>query len=236
MSKTTIVKDGVAIKENTKSVLHNVFIIDASGSMHTTSMVDGVRRSKYDVAADGINSEINELKKTDQGDVNISVFEFDSTEHGSERITEHYFNTPLKDVSEIKFRGASGNTPLYQTIGYVIEKMLRTASNKDTVLIKIFTDGAHNCFWGKYTEQECKSLIKDVETNREFIVTFVGKQEDVNHAVAHLGMSVGNTMVYDGSSRGMDMAFMASTASTNKLLNTKRKGISIDKSKFYSNT
>lgn len=164
--KEIIVKK--VIKRKKKGILHNVFIIDASQSMNFSSIVDGVRLSRYTIANQGINDEIAKLKKDDKGDVNVSVFEFSNIRIGMETITEHCFNTKLKDVGEISFRGANGNTPLYQTIEYVINKFLRFASKEDTVLIKIFTDGQHNCRWG-ITPKECKSFIKDAEDNLSLI-------------------------------------------------------------------
>lgn len=236
--KTKIIENGkevVAKPIKKTGVLHNIFIMDASGSMNQASYVDGVRISKYDVAMKGINDEINALKKKDEGDVNISVFEFDSMKHGQERITEHYFNTKLAKVDDIKFKGAEGNTPLYQTIAYVINKMLVTATNDDTVLIKIFTDGAHNCSWG-ITEAECRDLIKSVEDKREFVITFIGTQQDTRHMINNLGLNTGNTISYDGTSMGFAGASVTAYAATSSMLSGRRGGMSLkSKSKnFFS--
>ncbi len=241
--KTKTIKDGKVIKEdkpfqrkNSEGVLHNIFVMDASNSMNDTSIVDGVRVSKYTVANRGITEEIKQLKEIDtgaqEGDVHLSVIEFDSKDRGTERITEHYLNTPLKEVEKLKFRGAVGNTPLYQTIAYVINKFLRIASNKDTVLIKIFTDGEHNCFWG-ISEKECKDLIKDVQDNRNFIITFVGTKRDTEFAIEHLGMERGNTYSYNNTAGGAGETMDFMSMNTISLLSDKREGKSLKSKTFF---
>lgn len=239
MNEITI-KDGKVVarrEKNENGVLHNIFIIDASGSMNQRSNVDGRLVSKYDTALAGVNAEIATLKKDDQGDVRLTVIEFDSADRNTERITEHYVGTPLKDVGTVNFRGASGNTPLYQTIGYVIEKFLRIASNKDTVLIKIFTDGAHNCYWGKYDERECKALIKDAKENRDFIISFIGTEFDTETVIQSLGVERGSTFTYDGTAKGMgETMFMVSSATVDTL-SDRRSGKDLkSKVSYFNNT
>lgn len=201
---TITLKDGVEIEKNVKKkVLHNIILLDASGSMaHRGGLRTGP--SKYEAAIDAINLEIQELKKSNDADIRFTVYEFDSQKAGTERITEHCFATPIAKLGKIVGRGPGMNTPLYQSIAYVIEKFLRTAGNDEQVLIKIFTDAAHNCTWGKYgTEKACRDLIKDVEEKRNFTTTFVGTERDTQFMVDNLGIDASNTLSYDGTADGL---------------------------------
>jgi hypothetical protein len=250
---TFTVKDGVEQNstKTEKRTMHNVILLDASGSMasrgyglpfYTTNSTTfsyprSRPQSKYEAAIQGINQEIQTLRNNKDANVLVSVYEFDSVKPNTERITEHCFCTPVDEVEDtIKGRGPTGNTPLYQSLAYVIEKFLRSASNEDQVVISIFTDGAHNCPWGKYgSEAECKKLIKDVERNRNFTITFVGTQEDAEFVTANLGINLSNTMSYDGTADGLNKALKSRGASL--LSYTKSVGAgTATTSNFYSNT
>lgn len=201
---------GVHTTPMKRKTLHMVYLVDASGSMNLT---DNTGKSKYQVAFEGINSEISEQRSVeDNVDVLMSIYEFDSNKSYMERITEHCLGKNVKELeSNVRGRGASGNTPLYQSIAYVIEVFLRKASNNDQVVIKVFTDGAHNCYWGKYgNEKVCRSLIQDVQNNRNFTITFVGTTEDTESAIRTLGIYANNTATYDGTAKGLGETFSLS--------------------------
>jgi hypothetical protein len=229
---TIILQNGkeVEIASKTKKTVHNVFLIDASGSMNSygynSNVIAGDRpQSKYSAAFQGVNEELQELKSFEDVEVKMSVYEFDSNKEDTERITEHCFATPIADVKTITGRGASGNTPLYQSIAYVIEKFLRKAADGDRVVIKIFTDGAHNCNWGKYgTEKACRELITDAEKNRGFVITFVGTEQDTRYVVSNLNINASNTSSYDGTSKGLQEALTRSRGSTRTYLSRVSKG------------
>jgi hypothetical protein len=210
--KQLTIQDGKATPVSDRPTIHTINLIDASGSMNSADRLGG--QTRYQAAILGINQEIKELKTDTTAQYLMSIYEFDSVEIGKERVTEHCFETDVQKVEPINGRGASGNTPLYQTLGYVIETFLRKASRKDRVLIKVFTDGFHNCMWGKYgNRQTCKELIHDAEKNAGFVITFVGTQEDVEKAV-DLGINLSNTMVYDGTATDLTRAMHTSTTST----------------------
>lgn len=229
---TVTVKDGQEIEvKSEKKTLHNVFILDASGSMNQRDFGNGL--SKYDAGLKGINDEIDELRNNTDVNIKISVYEFDSASHGTERITEHCFQRDATKGGSIKGRGASGNTPLYQTIAYVIDKFLKNASNDEQVLIKIFTDGAHNCNWGKYGDvAEAKKLIKNVEDNRNFTFTFIGTQQDTTQVINNLGIYASNTLSYDGTANSFACAMEEARGATVSYAANLKQGRAV-KSKFF---
>lgn len=246
-------QDGKTVAPKSITV-HNVHILDASGSMGTGHNLG----SKYTNALGGINEELNILKADTSG-VNYTqtIIEFDSGRqfegiaagctnkttfsnseglYGRCRQTTHYFMTPLAACGPITGRGAHGGTPLYQTVGEVIEKLLELKQTDHKVILKIFTDGDENSSSGKYARvnsyslgsfrpitsnpqvTDCpalKSLIDAVQENNNFTVTFIGTQGDVGHAINNLGMMSTNTLVHDNTARGVKMSYnMMSLATT----------------------
>lgn len=237
--KQFTVKDGKATpnggeRPSKRPTIHTVTIIDASGSMNDRDH-DGYQ-TKYQAAIDGVNQELKELRKDKKTNYLVSIYEFDSLEVGKERITQHCLETPLKSVETITGRGASGNTPLYQTVGFVIEHFLRKSKKDEKVLLKIFTDGFHNCMWGKYgSAVACKELIQDAEKNAGFVITFVGTENDVRRAVTDMGIYASNAMAYDGSARDLKAKMSVSTMSTmNYATNVARGTATTDN--FYTNS
>lgn len=246
--------------------VHNIHILDASGSMgygHPLS-------SKYTNALGGINEEFNVLKGDISG-VNYTqtIVEFDSgngmngiapgfehktaigklvaTFSGSCRQTTHYFMTPLAACSPISGRGAFGGTPLYQTVGEVIEKILAAKQPEDKVILKIFTDGEENSSTGKYARTiatrtnplmhgvtDCpalKSLIDAVQENSNFTVTFIGTQGDVSHAINNLGMMSTNTLIHDNTASGVRASYNKMSLATTAYSSAATSGASVDELK-----
>lgn len=227
MSETITLKDGREVTPVNNSTIHHMYVLDRSRSMDSNN--------RYPHAIGGINDEAELLKKQNDGlKETFSVIEFDSVKENSERIVSHYFMTPIDKIEHIDGAGPSGNTPLYQAVGYVIEKALRKANKNDKVLIKIFTDGEHNCKWGKYTKESLNELIKDVQDNHDFTVTFVGLKEDVESAIKHLGIDRGNTYTYDGSEKGTKRAFASLSDSTMTYRENLKSG-KMMKAKFFEN-
>ena len=214
--------------KNEKAVIHNVHLLDASGSM---------AGAKYANAIEGINTELASLKKNDEVIYTQTIVEFDSMEQNSERITEHYFMEPIENCKAFKGRGAEGNTPLYQAAGYLIEKLLRKVRHGERVILTIFTDGYHNCNWGKYGHKGAlNELIADAQENHNFTITFMGTKEDTQKVVQDLGISWSNTMSHTNTpdsiskaykSRGMSLTSYSSSVANEDLMSTQT---------FFTNT
>lgn len=113
-----------------KQVIHNVHILDASGSM---------AGAKYSSALEGINSEQRSLQEDDTMRYTQTVLEFCSS---TPILTEHSFMRPIKTCETVKGRGANGGTPLYEAVGAALEKLLLGMEAGDKVLVTIFTDSS----------------------------------------------------------------------------------------------
>jgi len=235
---TITIKNGGELQRKTekRGTIHNVFILDRSGSMALSGSTVRGGVSRYNAAITGINSELTVLRASEY-DNKVSLFEFDSVKDGEERIVEHYFATDASKTTEFTGAGPSGNTPLYQTIDYVINLMLRKVSNDDTVLMSIYTDGQHNGHWGKHANGDaCKALIADMEKNRNFVFTFVGTERDTALAIRDLGISRGNTIAYNGTSEGFSKGIMQLQSAKEKYRGSYFAGEQVDNFNLVSNS
>lgn len=204
--------------DNSEVVVHNVHILDASGSMSG---------GKYTNALKGINSEIMEMRKDPQG-MTQTIIEFAGGGSylggtGENYTTTHYFMTPAENCTAVTGRGAGGGTPLYQTVGEAIEKLLRVVKPTDKVLMKIFTDGEENTSQGKYknigsTHQpksdELTKLIKMAEDHHNFTITFMGTKDDVENMVENMKLRQTNTLVHMNTAESIGATYSTSRGAT----------------------
>lgn len=202
-------------------IIHNVHILDRSGSM---------AGSKYNAATQGIKTELKELKEQKVVKYTHSIFEFSSSSYGKVDLTQHCF---LESKPKFEFKGASGNTPLYQAVGAVLEKLVRKIPKNDVVLVKIFTDGYHNCNWG-ITKEEMNELISDLQENHNFTITFIGMEQDVEKAREDLGIFFANTQCYDGTSEGTAVSYRSMLTNTVNFASDVAKG-KLKTKKFFEN-
>lgn len=200
-------------KEGGTPTIHNVHILDASGSM---------TGGKYINALAGINQEIEDMRKDGEG-VTQTIIEFDSGHTGKADIKTHYFMTPAVNCYRVTGKGADGGTPLYQTVGETIEKILTHMKSGDKVLLKVFTDGEENSSQGKYRNigssynpksEELTKLIKMVEDNHNFTVTFIGTERDVQHMVHNIGLMASNTMSHMNTPESINTSYSMSRGAT----------------------
>lgn len=210
--------------------IHNVHILDASGSMSG---------GKYNNALKGINGEIMAMRTNSEG-MTQTIIEFTSGYPHNAKLTTHYFMTPAENCTAITGTGANGGTPLYQTVGETIEKLLTHVKPTDKVLMKIFTDGEENESKGKYANtgthwtpksEELSRIIKMAEDNHNFTITFMGTKEDVRHMVSNIGLTESNTLVHDNTEFGVQHSYLMSTASTVKYRKDVSRGVSQDELK-----
>lgn len=206
-----------------KQVIHNVHILDGSGSM---------QGGKYNNALEGINAEQLRLQEDDSTRYTQTVVEFSSNYNNQTVMTEHSFMRPIKTCQPVKGKGADGGTPLYETVGVMLEKILLGMEPGDKVLVKIFTDGEENSSKGKYKDgAKLKELVAECET-KGFTVAFVGTEKDVYNVVRNVGIPMSNTYMHMNTPESISMSYTAMADSTMLYSKRSASGQSVTKGFF----
>lgn len=206
--------------------VHNVHILDASGSM---------AGPKYTNALGGINEELNVLKTDTSGiEFTETVIEFDSGYNSQLRITTHYYLTPIAACGNIKGVGANGGTPLNQTVGETIEKLLKDVQPGDKVIMKIFTDGEENQSQGKYKPEwggacpALRTLIEAVQANNNFTIAFIGTKVDTENVIRNLSVERSNTIVHANTAASIGHTYLMSRGATQSYAKRVAQGASAE--------
>lgn len=221
----------------TSKVVHNVHILDASGSMSG---------GKYNNALSGINEELEKLKVDNDGNtITNTVIEFHGrtfasrVREGGDVTIEHLFMVPAANCTSIKGVGADGGTPLYQAIGETIEKLMKHINLGEKVIITVFTDGEENESHGIYQDPEVlKKLIKQVEDNYNFTVTYIGTKGDVGTVVRNLGVNMSNTLVHTNTAMSVAASYGTRGKSLKSYSKSVARGAGLDelRQNFFSKT
>lgn len=179
--------------EGGKIKVHNLIILDESGSM----------QSIYRPALSGVNETLqtirgahNEHKDQDHF---VSLIAFDSGHYN--RIYDNTSAEDAKDITEEQYR-PDGCTPLYDAMGRSINELRTEITKGDVVLVTVITDGYENAS-REYNGKAIKSLVEAMK-KEGWVFTYIGANQDVE-AVAE-SMSIENCLAFeadDASTKAM---------------------------------
>ena len=199
-------------------VVHNVHILDCSGSMND--------RNKIGVALNGINEEIETLANSNDGDYIQTVVVFNLSHKTI------FSRVPIKQIFSKISVNAYGGTALYQTVGETLEKLLREKDPDEKVLVKIFTDGEENSSRGKYRDsRELFNLIEECQS-KGFTITFVGTDRDVNRIVNAVGIDISNTLSHNNTPDDIKRVYAQTISATTAYRSAVNDGLDVTKG-FY---
>ena len=180
-----------------KVKVHNVIILDRSGSMQSIKKA----------AIDGYNELLNGVKQAKEkfGDTQIQLLSlvlFDSTS-----IDTLYWDTDPEAAKQLdeKTYVPGACTPLYDAMGLTINRLQKeTADDPNaTVLVTVITDGYENCS-SKFSGAAIKSLVEEL-TNMGWIFAYMGTDHDVDQVTKNL--SIRNSMCFDKTSAATKQAW-----------------------------
>lgn len=205
-------------------VIHNVYILDKSGSM---------QGKKYEVATAGILEDLSGMLKTQEQEgvtfTNTLIF-FSGYNQIQDLIWMKRF-----PVGHLKFPEANGATALNKAVYETIKRLQDVIKDGEKVLIKVFTDGEENDSHNgkvKFTPQMVKDLIERVE-QEGFTITFTGTKKEVDFAITNYGMHINNTMVHNNTLESVRSAFSSNIGATKLYTKKLKKGISVTDN-FYT--
>lgn len=155
-------------------------IQDKSGSM----------AARWEATIDGYNEYITSLQKQDEGDVLLSLTQFDT------QIKPVYSTRPLSALAQFTREDYTpgGGTALYDAVGRTIRDLEPAVRKDDKVLVVVMTDGQEN----SSHEWNHSGILKLLEDKRkagwEFI--FLGAGEESWAAGAALGFDHAHSINY----------------------------------------
>lgn len=181
-----------------KKTTYLYFILDETGSMQSIKQA----------TIDAFNEYLENLKKDKKAKFKITLITFNS-----KKFSPLYNMTALAQVTPLneKLYQPDNATPLYDTIGRVINTATIARKNKDRVLVTILTDGLENDS-KEYTREAIFGLITERrKAGWEFV--FLGANQDSYETSANLGINPTNVSNFDPKNIGVVMAAASSSAS-----------------------
>lgn len=208
------VSDSAAAPTHT-SVVHHVFILDASGSM----------RSLQAATITGFNEQVQNIRQLERDmpeQLNRVTLVFFNG-----RITERLFNTASDTLGELTDADyqPNGSTNLYGAIGRTLTKVkaeLGARIATDRVIVTIQTDGENTDTDELWNRSKAKEFIEQLQADHRWVVTFIGANIDTEQTAQSLGIPLSNTASYTASAAGTQRLFReTSRARSAYLMNTR---------------
>lgn len=180
----------------TKHQVHNLIILDESGSM--------------DSIKDSIIQGFNELVQTAKG----MEKQFPDQEHFVSLISFNglgqkilHFIDPVERLEQIDGHryNPDASTPLYDAVGYAANKLKQALSGQTdyNVLVTILTDGRENAS-KEFSGSQIKKLVEELKQNF-WTFTYIGTEHDIESAA--VSISITNTMVFNKNADGIKSMF-----------------------------
>lgn len=186
----------------TKHQVHNLIILDESGSMESIkkTIIQGFNEIVQTVK--GIEKEFPEQEHF------ISLVTF----NGFGNKILHFIDpaSKLEQIDEKRYKPDS-MTPLYDAMGFSFAKLRKVLENQTdyNVLVTILTDGEENAS-KEYTGIAIKKLIEELKLNR-WTFTYIGTDHDVEKFAASI--SITNTIHFQKNDADMKLMFAKENSS-----------------------
>jgi len=190
--------------ESSKKRVHNLIILDESGSMGAI----------YQPALSGVNETLQTIregqKEHQTQEHYVSLITFDTGHYN-----QIYLNIPAEktvDITRDQYRPCGG-TPLYDTMGRAINELRGNVSKDDIILVTVITDGYENAS-REYSGKAIKALIETMKTEG-WIFTYIGANQDVE-AVAS-SMAIDNSLAFKSNACSTHAMFARECRSRSRL-------------------
>ena len=205
------------IKDPSQETTEIICILDRSTSIRTSGLIEKT--------IEGFNSFIADQKKL-PGKAKLTLCLFDGgTGYGNtgapgETYEIRHNGIDVKDVPELNKETfvPKGMTAMWDAIGATIDSVstrlskISAEEKPDKVVILVMTDGQENSS-KEYNQSSVQSLIKKHKENDQWAFIFIGANIDVMATGGSMGVTMGNTRGYSGTSAGVSMAFATMSSS-----------------------
>lgn len=167
-----------------KNRLYAHVVLDRSGSMSVIQQqtIDAFNEYVQGLAADEKIS----------GRLSLTIFDSNSIDliRDNAKVKEMPKLTPVEYVPR-------GGTPLYDAIGKTVAKIdAGTRREGEQVVLVILTDGYENAS-REFNKSSIKALLDDRQKNKNWLVIYLGANQDALAEGAKFGTDAGNSMTFD---------------------------------------
>ena len=206
-----------------KHQVHNLFILDASGSMESIKRQTIASFNELVQTAKGMEAQFPEQEHI------VSLVSFSTLE-----MKTHLWRQPVAEARELTSADyqPNGSTPLYDAMGYAINRLKGDlyGAGAHNVLVTVFTDGEENSS-REFSAGAIRALILELE-DQGWTFTYIGTGHDVAKASGGINIRISNSVSFDVSESGFkDM--MARETSARMRYASKIRGKEDLKEDFY---
>lgn len=179
-----------------KTKVHNLIIIDASGSMSAI----------YQAALMGLNETIDTIQQAKEAapgvEQRVSLLSFNS---GGIPLHYVYDNVGADEAHHLgeKDYMTRGNTALYDAIGESASRLESQVAEGEKVLVTIITDGMENSS-KEWTRNSVKALVERL-SQKGWVFTYIGANQSAEEVSA--SMSIKNSMNWNSTLEGTAQMF-----------------------------
>lgn len=176
--------------------VHNLIIVDASGSMSRI----------YNQALSGINETLNTIRIARKNNKEIEQYvSLLSFADGGEELQYICKHKPIEDIKKVLPNDYTlrGMTALYDAVGISVTRLTHHVKEGDRVLVTIITDGYENDS-REWSKDQLTELIDGLR-KEDWVFTFIGADQDVEEEAAKMGIE--NTLRFEATIEGTEQMF-----------------------------
>jgi len=181
-----------------KVTIHNLVILDESGSMHE------IRQQ----AIAGLNDTVGTIRAAQQQYPDqlhrLTMVTF-SSDFGKQPVRYIADDLPIAKVPKIEDDKyiPRGGTPLYDAMGTCIDRLRSQCNDGDQVLVTVITDGMENSSH-EFSSTAIKSIV-GLLREKGWVFAYIGANQDAVEVASEL--NIDNAMNYESSKEGTAVMF-----------------------------
>ena len=194
----------VADAEPVQKVMHNLIILDESGSM------DKIRKE----ALQGVNETIKTIRLAQEQMPGmkqmLTYVTFDTLYDGTD-VRTIFEDLPIDEVHDVAERSycPCGGTPLYDAMGLSLDKLKAQVKDGEHALVTIITDGLENASH-EYSGKAIKSIVTLLR-EKGWVFVYIGANQDAVEVARE--MNIDNAREYEATPEGFTQMVCEENAS-----------------------
>jgi uncharacterized protein YegL len=198
-----------------RKIVHVGIALDESGSMA------GCKRQTLD----GLNEQIQELKKHSEIETTITLVTF----AGDKDIKVKYSAKPLAEIECIKDEeyNPDGGTAMYDGVARLLNELQNKVEDNDstTYVVMVVSDGEENQS-REYDSAKVAEMIKTRQETKRWTINYLGANQDINRIKRSLGVASGCAFTYQSTGLGTSQMWDTAVNSTRNYYSTRLRSSS----------